>query len=86
MATHRPPRLIQVVVSITAPVGNCSPELENFFPGQPETMHKWLGAQSTLLKFTVAEGAEYHCEPMAPQLRNERVFDWLETNAKPLGR
>jgi hypothetical protein len=45
-------------------------------------MHKWLGAQSTLLKFTVAEGAEYHCEPMAPQLRNERVFDWLETNAR----
>jgi dienelactone hydrolase len=69
---------------ITAPVAICSPELENFFPGQPETMHKWLGAQSTLLKFTVAEGAEYHCEPMAPQLRNERVFDWLETNARPL--
>jgi dienelactone hydrolase len=69
---------------ITAPTAICSPELENFFPGQPETMHKWLGARSTLLNFTVAEGAEYHCEPMAPQLRNERVFDWLETNAKPI--
>jgi dienelactone hydrolase len=67
---------------ITAPVAICSPELENFFPGQPETMHRWIGKSSTLLKFTVAEGAEYHCEPMAPQLRNERVFDWLETNAR----
>ncbi len=66
---------------ITAPIALCSPELENFFPGQPETMHRWIGKSSTLLKFTVAEGAEYHCEPMAPQLRNERVFDWLETNA-----
>jgi dienelactone hydrolase len=66
---------------ISAPIALCSPELENFFPGQPETMHSWIGKSSTLLKFTVAEGAEYHCEPMAPQLRNERVFDWLETNA-----
>jgi dienelactone hydrolase len=70
---------------ITAPTAICSPELENYFPGQPETLHRWLGDSSTLLKFTVAEGAEYHCEPMAPQLRNERVFDWLETNAKATG-
>jgi hypothetical protein len=33
----------------------------------------------------IGEGAEYHCEPMAPQLRNERVFDWLETHAQPVG-
>lgn len=44
-----------------------------------------MKAPRTLIKFTVAEGAEYHCEPMAPQLRNERVFDWLETHAKPIG-
>jgi hypothetical protein len=68
---------------ITAPTAICEPELENFFPGQSKTLHGWIPG-STLLKFTVAEGAEYHCEPMAPQLRNERVFDWLETNAKPI--
>ena len=65
---------------ITAPTAILSPQLEQFFPGQPETLHRWLGTQSKLIKFTVAEGGEYHCEPMAPQLRNERVFDWLETN------
>ena len=27
--------------------------------------------------FTVAEGAEYHDAPMAPQTRNQVVFDWL---------
>ncbi len=69
---------------ITAPLGILSPELEQFFPGQPETLAKWVRAPHTLIKFTVAEGGEYHCEPMAPQLRNERVFDWLETNLRPV--
>ena len=69
---------------ITLPTAITAPELEASFTGQQEKLHRWIGSSSTLLKFTVAEGAEYHCEPMAPQLRNERVFDWLETNAKPL--
>jgi pimeloyl-ACP methyl ester carboxylesterase len=63
---------------ITLPTAITAPALEAYFPGQQERLHRWLGKSSTLLKFTVAEGAEYHCEPMAPQLRNERVFDWLE--------
>ena len=25
-----------------------------------------------------AEGADFHCGPMAPQYRNEVVFDWLD--------
>jgi dienelactone hydrolase len=70
--------------SITAPTAITAPELETNFPGQQQKLHRWIGASSTLLPFTVAEGGEYHCEPMAPQLRNERVYDWLETNAKPL--
>jgi hypothetical protein len=28
--------------------------------------------------FTVAEGAEYHDAPMAPQTRNQVVFEWLD--------
>ncbi len=31
-----------------------------------------------LRRFTVAEGAEYHDAPMAPQTRNQVVFDWLD--------
>lgn len=55
-------------------------ELEQFFPGQPRTLYSWLRAKpKTLMQFTVAEGAQWHCEPMAPQLRSERVYDWLET-------
>jgi pimeloyl-ACP methyl ester carboxylesterase len=65
---------------ITLPTAITAPELEASFTGQQTKLHRWIGANSTVLPFTVAEGGEYHCEPMAPQLRNERVFDWLETN------
>jgi hypothetical protein len=70
---------------ITTPTALLAPELEQFFPGQAKKLHGWLDAPSTLVPFTVAEGGEYHCEPMAPQLRNERVFDWQESHAKPVG-
>ncbi len=69
---------------ISMPTAITAPQLETDFPGQQRKLHDWIGSNSTLLPFTVAEGAEYHCEPMAPQLRNERVFDWLETHARPL--
>ena len=32
----------------------------------------------TLTQFTAAEGANWHCEPMAPQVRGQRIFDWLD--------
>jgi dienelactone hydrolase len=65
---------------ITLPTAITAPELEASFTGQQAKLHRWIGSTSTLIPFTVAEGGEYHCEPMAPQLRNERVFDWLETH------
>jgi dienelactone hydrolase len=65
---------------ITLPTAITAPQLEASFPGQQERLHRWIGSSSTLLPFTVGEGGEYHCEPMTPQLRNERVFDWLESN------
>ncbi|HEX3238569.1 MAG TPA: alpha/beta fold hydrolase [Solirubrobacterales bacterium] len=66
---------------ITCPTALLAPELEQFFPGQAQTLAGWLKAKHKVIKFTIADGGEYHCEPMAPQLRNERVFDWLEANA-----
>jgi hypothetical protein len=66
---------------IHSPAAVLSPELEQFFPGQPEKLYRMLHDHKQLIPFTVAEGAQFHCEPMAPQLRNERVFDWVEANA-----
>lgn len=66
-----------VVHQITAPTLVMQPELEQFFPGQPQQLYDLLTAPKTLVTFTVAEGAQFHCEPMAPQRRNQVLFDWL---------
>jgi hypothetical protein len=75
----------ELAKKIECPVAVCAPELEQFFPGQQKRLYDWLLSPKKLLDFTIAEGAEYHCEPMAPILRNERVFDWLETHMQPTG-
>lgn len=68
-----------VIGRITAPTLVCSPQFEEFYPGQPEQLYALLDAPKELVRFTVAEGAQFHCEPMAPTRRNEIVYDWLET-------
>ncbi len=56
-------------------------ELDALDPaGDPETLYHGLGSKRKKLHtFTVAQGAEYHCAPMAPQTRNQVVYDWLGT-------
>jgi hypothetical protein len=43
----------------------------------PEVYEK-LSSPKQYHYFTAAESAEYHCAPMAPQTRNQVVFDWLD--------
>ena len=69
---------------ISSPTALLSPEGEQFFPGQAQTAYEWLTVKrKAVLRFSAAEGAQFHCEPMAPQLRNEVVYDWLERNLQP---
>jgi hypothetical protein len=37
-----------------------------------------LDCPEQLMRFTAVEGADSHCEPKAPVLRNQRVLDWLD--------
>jgi hypothetical protein len=37
-----------------------------------------VGDSATLMAFTAAEGADGPCEPRAPALRVQRIFDWLD--------
>lgn len=55
-------------------------EIEQFFPGQARDLYRLLdnSPRRKFRTFTVAEGAQYHCEPMAPQVRNGVVMDFLE--------
>ena len=63
---------------ISMPVLVANYELEQFYPGQATELAGLIGRNARVVDFTAAEGAQYHCAPMAPQYRNEIVFDWLD--------
>ena len=69
-----------VVDRIRVPALVINNEIEQFFPGQPRDLYRLLdnSPRRKFRTFTVAEGAQYHCEPMAPQVRNGVVMDFLE--------
>jgi pimeloyl-ACP methyl ester carboxylesterase len=46
--------------------------------GQGEQVYKLLRCDKQIIHFTGAEGAQEHCGPMAPQIRNQTVYDWLD--------
>lgn len=79
--------LMRVNCRSTAPQVT-SPILVNFYqqdmffsgPGQARAVYNLLpaGLPKEFYTFTVAEGAEFHDAPMAPQTRNQVVFDWLD--------
>ena len=66
-----------VAGQITTPTLVMAPELEQFWPGQSQELYGLLTAPKTLARFTVAQGAQFHDEPMAPQHRNAVLFDWM---------
>lgn len=53
-------------------------ELESFYPGGAQALFSALHGHKTFATMTTADGAEYHDAPMAPQRRNQVVFDWLD--------
>lgn len=66
------------IASIRCPMLITDPEHEQFWPGQPAQLAEALTCPVTLIPFTSAEGADGHCEPLAPGLRGERILDWLD--------
>jgi hypothetical protein len=45
---------------------------------QGTELYKLLRGTKQFHQFTAAEGADQHCAPMAPQTRNQAVYDWLD--------
>jgi hypothetical protein len=43
-----------------------------------DELYDALTCPKQIVRFTEAAGADWHCEPAAKSLRDERVFDWLE--------
>ncbi|SDD79146.1 X-Pro dipeptidyl-peptidase (S15 family) [Sanguibacter gelidistatuariae] len=63
---------------ITTPLLITAPEDEQFWPGQSEQLAQLTPDVSTLVRFTAAEGADRHCQPLARGLTEQRMFDWLD--------
>jgi hypothetical protein len=66
-----------VAGQITTPLYITDPDGEQFFCGQSAELAA-LVPGSTLSRFTQEEGASYHCQPMARELTEQRMFDWLD--------
>lgn len=73
-------RLDDVVDRIETPLLLTDPEQEQFWPGQSQRLYDALpGPDKAIARFGAEEGAAGHCEPMAPGLLDQRVFDWLDS-------
>jgi cephalosporin-C deacetylase-like acetyl esterase len=48
-------------------------------PSQGFEVYERLSSRKQYHHFTATEHAQYHCAPMAPQTRNQVVFDWLDS-------
>jgi hypothetical protein len=68
-----------VIKLIECPMFIADPEDEQFWPGQAQEVYDALECPKTLVKFTAEEGANWHCEPRARSLYDQRMFDWLAT-------
>jgi hypothetical protein len=63
---------------VTSPTLVTSYQDDQFVPGQARSVYDLLRSHRAYYSFTSADGAEYHDAPMAPQTRNQVVFDWLD--------
>jgi hypothetical protein len=76
--TVRKYTVAEVAAQITTPLLVLSPEDEQFWPGQANQLASLTAKVSTLIAFTAAEGANYHCQPLGRTLTAQRMFDWLD--------
>lgn len=68
-----------VIDRVTCPMFIADPEDEQFWPGQSQEVYDALTCPKTIVRFTHEEGANWHCEPKARSLYDQRMFDWLAT-------
>jgi dienelactone hydrolase len=69
--------LTDVADRITTPLYVIDADGDQFFAGQPAELAA-LVPGSTHVRFTQADGASHHCQPLARELTEQRMFDWLD--------
>jgi dienelactone hydrolase len=68
-----------IIKDIKCPMFVADPDDEQFWPGQSQEVYDALESPKAIVKFTREEGANWHCEPKARSLYDQRMFDWLAT-------
>ena len=70
----------EVVDRVTAPTLVTSYQYDQYVipASQGTEVYEKLSSPKQYHYFTAAEGTQYHCAPMAPQTRNQVVYDWLD--------
>jgi Prolyl oligopeptidase family len=77
--------LTEVAARITTPLYVIDTDGDQFFAGQPAELAA-LVPGSTYARFTQADGASYHCQPLARELTEQRMFDWMDEQIHWEGR
>jgi pimeloyl-ACP methyl ester carboxylesterase len=70
----------EVLDQVTAPTFVTAYQYDQYVvpASQATTVFDSLTSPKQFHYFAAAEGAQYHCAPMAPQRRNQVVYDWLD--------
>ncbi len=75
-------KLDRVAAKIECPMLITSPVNEAYWPGQSKRLYDLLTCPKKLIEFSVADGADLHCEPKSTGIRDLRVFNWLDETLK----
>ncbi len=67
-----------LAAKITTPLFITSPEHEQFWPGQSQELADAVSGEHVVQPFTASEGANFHCQPLARTLTQQRMYDWLD--------
>ena len=67
------------IKQVECPMWIADPDDEQFWPRQSQEVYDALECPKTIARFTREEGANWHCEPKARALYDQRMLDWLAT-------
>ncbi|GAB08644.1 hypothetical protein GOARA_013_00880 [Gordonia araii NBRC 100433] len=69
----------EIAAQISTPLLITDPEDEQFWPGQSDELAaRCADGIATIARFSASQGANFHCQPLARALTDERMFDWLD--------
>jgi hypothetical protein len=70
--------LFDVVDRIRTPLLVLDPDDEQFWPGQSQQLFDLVQGPKEIVRFTSAQGANWHCQPMGRRITDVQMFDFLE--------